>query len=198
VVTTSSYPTEHNTLVRYLEQLKNPFPHSSVIFRKQAVSESGGYNERFIRVQDYELWLHVSERYTIASCSEPLSSIRFRSNSVAHSAGSIEQFKFTLLGYILHKRRLIGSDKIMNGEWESYFNTYERWYYEKIVPNLSDLWSPKMKFAYALQSKRFIECGIHIAQIFRESFKRILSPNKSTFLSMIPDELLDRKYSKAK
>ncbi len=53
-----------------LEQ--NWFGHGSVMVRRQALLEVGGYNERFTCAQDYDLWLRLAERHKIANLPEPL------------------------------------------------------------------------------------------------------------------------------
>ncbi|MDI6735235.1 MAG: glycosyltransferase [bacterium] len=39
----------------------NPFAHSSVVYRKKAVLEVGGYNELLERGKDYDLWLKLGK-----------------------------------------------------------------------------------------------------------------------------------------
>ena len=41
--------------------LKNPFVHSSVMFRKKVFDHLGGYNEDFKVSQDFELWMRFAE-----------------------------------------------------------------------------------------------------------------------------------------
>ena len=45
----------HHELVKYIGT-ENPFFHSSVMMRKRFLIETGGYNEKFRRSQDYDLW----------------------------------------------------------------------------------------------------------------------------------------------
>jgi hypothetical protein len=42
--------------------LSNVFVHGSMMLRRDAVLEAGGYNESFDRAQDYDLWLRLSRR----------------------------------------------------------------------------------------------------------------------------------------
>jgi glycosyltransferase involved in cell wall biosynthesis len=51
----------------------NPLIHSSVIFRREPVVRLGGYDEEFVRAQDYDLWLRCVEAgYRISSVQEQL------------------------------------------------------------------------------------------------------------------------------
>jgi len=40
--------------------------HSSVIFRKKCIEAIGGYNENYVRTQDYNLWVDFIKKYSIA------------------------------------------------------------------------------------------------------------------------------------
>lgn len=41
----------------------NPFLHSSVIIRREALDNVGFYNENFQYAQDYELWFKILKKY---------------------------------------------------------------------------------------------------------------------------------------
>jgi len=51
---------------------QNWFGHGSVMIRRRALEEVGGYQERFRYAQDYDLWLRLAERFRIANLEEPL------------------------------------------------------------------------------------------------------------------------------
>lgn len=42
--------------------LENPYAHGSAMLRRRRVLEVGGYDERFVRAQDYDLWLRLAGR----------------------------------------------------------------------------------------------------------------------------------------
>ena len=48
-----------NRPLRVQMMYKNPFCHSSMMIRKRIILNLGGYNEKFIRSQDFELWLRM-------------------------------------------------------------------------------------------------------------------------------------------
>ena len=50
----------------------NPFIHGSVMLRKRALDNIGGYNESFRYVQDYELWGRLVPLIKCCNLSEPL------------------------------------------------------------------------------------------------------------------------------
>lgn len=66
---------------------KNPFCHSSVMFRRESVAICGGYNEAYIRSQDFELWLRLI-RITGAAIIEDILVMRHQYRGVALSTTS--------------------------------------------------------------------------------------------------------------
>ncbi len=78
------YPTDHDSLLRQLITHGRPFPHSSAMFRRERVLGIGGYNRRFIRSQDYDLWLRLSEAGTIACLPEALVKIRKHPSGISN------------------------------------------------------------------------------------------------------------------
>jgi hypothetical protein len=50
----------------------NPFFHSSIVARLEFINELGGYNERFVYAQDYELWVRLLHRTQAANLAETL------------------------------------------------------------------------------------------------------------------------------
>jgi hypothetical protein len=51
---------------------RNPFVHSSVIMRREAVERAGGYDPAFAVAQDYDLWMRMSRVTRLANLPEPL------------------------------------------------------------------------------------------------------------------------------
>lgn len=67
------HPTSDTDIKRELPY-GNQFCHSSVMFRRAVLSRVGGYRKH--RAEDYDLWLRISERYTVANLEAPLQRIR--------------------------------------------------------------------------------------------------------------------------
>ncbi len=57
----------------------NPICHPTVMFRKSAFDEVGGYREAFANSEDYDLWLRLSRVHKLANLAEPL--VRYRLSS---------------------------------------------------------------------------------------------------------------------
>jgi GT2 family glycosyltransferase len=66
-------------------QQQNWFGHGSVMMRREAVEQLGGYDERFTYAQDYDLWLRMSEQFNIANLDEPLYCWRATSACISQS-----------------------------------------------------------------------------------------------------------------
>ena len=50
----------------------NPIPNSCAMVRRRSVLEAGGFDPRYLYAMDYDLWLRLAERGTIATLDEPL------------------------------------------------------------------------------------------------------------------------------
>ena len=50
----------------------NPFVHSSIVMRREALEAAGGYDEGLPVAQDYDLWLRMSRVTRLANLPEPL------------------------------------------------------------------------------------------------------------------------------
>ena len=64
-------PSEDREIQARLGQ-KNCFGHGTVMVRRSVLVECGGYDERYARAQDYDLWLRIAEKHQMANLSESL------------------------------------------------------------------------------------------------------------------------------
>ena len=64
-------PKTHSEIVKIIE-VKNPFFHSSVLIKRSFFNLLGGYDEKFKRAQDYDLWLRGVDRFKYHNLEEPL------------------------------------------------------------------------------------------------------------------------------
>ncbi len=65
-------PPEDDAAIRRVLIRKNPFVHSSVMLRREALEAAGGYDESLPVAQDYDLWLRMSRLTRTANLPEPL------------------------------------------------------------------------------------------------------------------------------
>lgn len=61
---------------------RNCLVHGSIVIRREALIEVGGYNELFRFSQDYELWLRISKTHKVMNLQEPLYGVRRHGNRV--------------------------------------------------------------------------------------------------------------------
>jgi glycosyltransferase involved in cell wall biosynthesis len=69
------YPVENSEIQQRLLS-KSCFCHPSVMFRRDAVLNVGGYRSEFMYAEDYDLWLRLSEKYKLANLGREL--LRYR------------------------------------------------------------------------------------------------------------------------
>jgi glycosyltransferase involved in cell wall biosynthesis len=65
-------PPEDDAAIRRAMIRRNPFVHSSVMMRRRALEEAGGYDERLAVAQDYDLWMRMSRITRLANLAAPL------------------------------------------------------------------------------------------------------------------------------
>jgi glycosyltransferase involved in cell wall biosynthesis len=66
---------------------RNALIHPSTVFRRDLVIAAGGYDERFCRLQDYDLWLRLIPMAVLDNIDDPL--IRYRLHAGQHSRGRL-------------------------------------------------------------------------------------------------------------
>lgn len=64
-------PTEPREIATALERV-NVIAHPTVVMRRDALHAVGGYRPAYLRGEDYDLWLRLSERGRLANLAEPL------------------------------------------------------------------------------------------------------------------------------
>jgi hypothetical protein len=64
-------PTEDAAIRRMLVR-ENPFVHSSVMMRRDALEKAGGYDEQWPVAQDYDLWMRMSRITRMANLPDVL------------------------------------------------------------------------------------------------------------------------------
>jgi glycosyltransferase involved in cell wall biosynthesis len=61
---------------------KNRFVHGSVMFRRDAVLDVGGYDSGFQYTEDYDLWLRLANKYPVRNIRTPLYGLRVHDESI--------------------------------------------------------------------------------------------------------------------
>lgn len=73
----------------------SPFAHPTVMFRRQAVCDTGLYRPQLEPAEDYDLWLRLAERFEVANLSEPL--LEYRLHAGQSTAFSFERVAIAAL-----------------------------------------------------------------------------------------------------
>lgn len=102
-INTHIYPNSHKKLVHNLLTHKKFFAHSSSFFCRQTAIDVGGYRQRILKAEDYDLWLRLSRKGRILCIDEPL--IKFRRHD--------EQISFTDAG----RRQLLDTRVALTAYW---------------------------------------------------------------------------------
>lgn len=77
------FPTDHSSLKWYL-CFYNPIAHPSVMMRKAAVVQVGGYDPALVRSQDYDLWWRLGMNYELANLKEIYVFLRQHSRQITN------------------------------------------------------------------------------------------------------------------
>jgi glycosyltransferase involved in cell wall biosynthesis len=103
-------PGDDEYLQRELLKL-NPICHGSVMMRREIVLALGGYDDRFLHAEDYDLWLRCAEVTRLALMGEKLYLWRVTPRSVTQSARGIQERSAARARKMAWERRLNGRDK---------------------------------------------------------------------------------------
>lgn len=125
----AAYPRSHEMLVERLTvSFRSVFPHSSIFFKKNIMMQEGGYIENFIRSQDYDLYLRLSEKYRISSINEFLVKIRLNFSGPTYSDDN--QLIMGLAALISHYRReadLPDYSRMDDSNWHKLLYSVRTW-----------------------------------------------------------------------
>lgn len=114
-----SKPPDSSQKLKEIIIKENPIAHSSVMFRTAFVRDSGGYDERLLAAQDYDLWCRLSEKHTVKVIPEILHEQRLNDVSIT-STRIAEQEKGNWLSRKAAQYRRKGSIDGMADAMEEY------------------------------------------------------------------------------
>jgi glycosyltransferase involved in cell wall biosynthesis len=123
------YPSDHNALMKRLRTIDKYFPHSSAFFNRQIAKDLGGYNQRFSRSQDLDLWLRIGKNGKIACLDAPVIKLRKHGNMISNTDGGRSQALMAMCAVICYHWREKGlSDPSQADEstWRKFLNWLEQ------------------------------------------------------------------------
>ncbi len=81
---TGKRATAHTSVIRGL-RWKNVIAHPTVMMRRTAVEQFGGYNATAWHAEDYELWLRLAARWEVVELPSPLLRYRIHSGQITRT-----------------------------------------------------------------------------------------------------------------
>ena len=88
------YPSEEKALIKGMVSSGKMFPHTSAFIDKSAALSVGNYRGRIKRGQDIDLWMRISERYSISCLDEALVKVRIHESQVSKKEGGLEMMTY--------------------------------------------------------------------------------------------------------
>ncbi len=117
IIYSSNLPNSNSKLVYRLRTMKGFFPHSSAFFLKDIAIKVGGYRSSFIKSQDHDLWLRLSERGEIHCLNEKLTIINEHNKRISNLRSDYSQQVYTCAAIVCHFFRIKnGTDKEIYNE----------------------------------------------------------------------------------
>ena len=137
VLSRHSYAPGHDGLVRQLHALLTPLPHSTLMVRRDALEAVGGYRRRFLKAQDYDLLLRLSEFGRLSSLPEALVRLHASRGSISMNSEGGEQFEYGVLAYTSAVvRSCSGPDPLEGPKADAFAKSFRSWYRSSRYPSL--------------------------------------------------------------
>lgn len=97
-LSTYQYPTDSLKLKERLVRMQAFPAHSSLLYRSSVLRKVGGFNNIFLRAQDYDLWLRLCKEGDILCLNEPLMGYRLHNTNISNSKGKsgYSQFEYAV------------------------------------------------------------------------------------------------------
>ena len=152
----TNFSSDHNSLVKDILQL-NPFPHSSVMFRRKDALIFSGYNERCVKSIDFNMYLDLlQEKRRFFCIEENLIKLRVYATSWGATDTESLQFFYGYLGLISYYINMKNGKRIMRGDIKDFRiieNIFKGWFYK------SDVYKSRMAKQYFHQFHEAIRKG---------------------------------------
>ena len=146
---------------KYLEY-KNTILHPSVMFKKDAIINVGGYNIKYICSQDYELWTRVIKKYKIANIPEFLINLRLHDKTTSTILAKNQRICSFLIGLKYKFESFADLDNYIN---KHNFMTFLKNYSNKDKLGMSYFHARKYVYLYEVESF-FRIFKLHLFSIF--------------------------------
>jgi len=156
----TNFPSEHDSLVTNLIKL-NPFPHSSVMYRREKALKVGGYNLRCEKSIDYNFYLELllaGGRFV--SVDNPLIRLRSYSNSWGKNDKLGLQIRYGIIGLINYfevKKGNKGFLRLEDRGWLEFKTIFDDWFEQHRFHKKMDAKKSFLLSRLALKQRRLIK-----------------------------------------
>jgi glycosyltransferase involved in cell wall biosynthesis len=151
------YPTDHDNLVKRLYSMGAFLPHSSMIYRRDVINVLEPFNPRYVRSEDYDLWLRLSVVGKFASIDKPLVKIRRHERGISHSESGRRHIILANAGIICHFLRCQGfpdpSVLLDDVSWQCFVDWTERRLNEEGVFDRRSAWEYARSGFFSTESR---------------------------------------------
>ena len=75
----------YDSVIRNIILQYNPFPHSTVMFRRSVALEVGSYGEEYKTCEDYDLWMKIGMKYKFTNMPKVLAGYRVHGGNITRN-----------------------------------------------------------------------------------------------------------------
>ena len=150
------YPGSHHEIVRRMEKMGSPLPHSSAFFSRKLAQKIGRYCNHLNGAEDIDLWLRISNLGSISCLPEPLIKLRKHSDSI--TAKKSKHVVVSIAAIICNLRRKEGlSDpsKMEENRWQEFLDWVEKRMEEESIFQERRSWQTMRDAYYNHKGKTF-------------------------------------------
>ena len=114
-------PVDNLNILNNMKNLKNSIIHPSIMFYKDAIIKSGGYDTKFDVAEDFELYFRISKYGNLGNINLPLFRLRKNEDNISNTKSKTQTLN-TLIARELYTRNI----DIKFVDKKNYFETRER------------------------------------------------------------------------
>ncbi len=146
-----------NVLLRRVLWRRDPFCHGSIMIRKTCFEETGGYRSFFKYGPDYDMIMHIGEKWEIDNLPEPLYLYRVHNQNITTSLNeNIRILYSTFIVYSALQRKFSGKDDV---ETASHVWMSEILETLKAGNRLQEIQIKRLKECYKFMGRSFLRLG---------------------------------------
>jgi glycosyltransferase involved in cell wall biosynthesis len=97
----------------------SPLPHPGIMYKKSAVKQAGMYREKYPYIEDWDLWIRLSEQGKIVNLPETTVFYRIHSNQSTNLHAAVQQVSIKALSAEMLRRTITGPNP-QGTRWSHY------------------------------------------------------------------------------